>query len=120
MKQRELIQKSGCLEKTLKIFKISIEVIHLTISLVEEFCEAESDKEIFFAPASNDQMIRQIFLKHFENFLGSTYPVQEIESSETLDLFDIKDTKAHGPDGFTAAFFKQAWSIVGADTCTAA
>ncbi|GJY79650.1 RNA-directed DNA polymerase, eukaryota, reverse transcriptase zinc-binding domain protein [Tanacetum coccineum] len=63
--------------------------------------------------------IRQLFLKHFENFLGSTYPVQEVESSETLSLFDIKDTKAHGPDGFTAAFFKQAWSIVGADTCTA-
>ncbi|GKG56843.1 hypothetical protein Tco_0582194, partial [Tanacetum coccineum] len=67
-------------------------------------------------------------------------PVQEIESSDTLfkeklnsidaskmiadiydsiikrALFDIKDTKAHGPHGFTVAFFKQAWSIVGADT----
>ncbi|GJT98779.1 RNA-directed DNA polymerase, eukaryota, reverse transcriptase zinc-binding domain protein [Tanacetum coccineum] len=85
--------------------------------------------------------IPQLFLKHFENFLGSAYPVQEIESSDTLfkeklstahaskmiadiseikrALFDIKDTKAPGPDGFTAAFFKQAWSIIGADSCAA-
>nr|GEW70593.1 hypothetical protein [Tanacetum cinerariifolium] len=139
--------------------------------LVEEFCEAESDEEIFlhqqakikwlcdgdknsryfhrvlkgmnnkrkvFSLSDNHgnsydyDQIPQLFLKHFENFLGSTYPVQEIKSSETLfkeklstadttkliadisdyeikrALFDIKDTKAPGPDGFTAAFFKQA------------
>jgi hypothetical protein len=30
-------------------------------------------------------------------------------------LFSMDDTKAPGPDGYTSAFFKQAWSIVGAD-----
>nr|GEZ72349.1 hypothetical protein [Tanacetum cinerariifolium] len=45
--------------------------------------------------------------------------IADISDSEIKrDLFDIKDTKAHGPDGFTAAFFKQAWSIIGFDTCT--
>ncbi|GJS14636.1 RNA-directed DNA polymerase, eukaryota, reverse transcriptase zinc-binding domain protein [Tanacetum coccineum] len=84
----------------------------------------------------DQEQIPQLFLKHFENFLGSTYLVQDIESSGTLfkkklsfvaadkiiadisdaeikrALFDIDDTKAHGPDGFTVAFFKHAWSIV--------
>jgi hypothetical protein len=33
-------------------------------------------------------------------------------------LFSMDDTKAPGPDGYTSAFFKQAWSIVGADFCS--
>ncbi|GKE78342.1 RNA-directed DNA polymerase, eukaryota, reverse transcriptase zinc-binding domain protein [Tanacetum coccineum] len=34
-------------------------------------------------------------------------------------LFEIKDSKAPSLDGFTVAFFKQAWSIIGVDTCAA-
>jgi len=30
-----------------------------------------------------------------------------------LALFDIREDKAHGPDGFSSYFFKKAWSIVG-------
>ncbi|GJT05642.1 hypothetical protein Tco_0840104 [Tanacetum coccineum] len=76
--------------------------------------------------------IPKLFLKHFEKFLGSSYHVQDIISSETLfrrklspdaadkmissisdveikrAMFDIDYSKAPGPDGFTAAFFKQA------------
>ncbi|GJT28124.1 hypothetical protein Tco_0908399 [Tanacetum coccineum] len=74
------------------------------------------------------------------NFLGSSYHVQDIISSETLfrrklspdvadkmissisdaeikrSMFDIDDSKAPGPDGFTTAFFKQAWNIIWVDT----
>ncbi|GJT05644.1 hypothetical protein Tco_0840106 [Tanacetum coccineum] len=87
--------------------------------------------------------IPKLFLKHFEKFLGSSYHVQDIISSETLfrrklspdaaekmissisdaeikrAMFDIDDLKDHGPDGFTTVFFKQAWNIVGVDTCKA-
>ncbi|GJT76726.1 hypothetical protein Tco_1456752 [Tanacetum coccineum] len=31
-------------------------------------------------------------------------------------MFDIDDSKAPGPDGFTTAFFKQAWNIIWVDT----
>ncbi|GKC42596.1 hypothetical protein Tco_1060318, partial [Tanacetum coccineum] len=34
-------------------------------------------------------------------------------------MFDIKDDKAAGPDGFTSKFFKKAWAIVGPDVCYA-
>ncbi|GJX08250.1 RNA-directed DNA polymerase, eukaryota, reverse transcriptase zinc-binding domain protein [Tanacetum coccineum] len=34
-------------------------------------------------------------------------------------MFDIGDSKALGPDGFTTAFFKKAWGIIGADVCNA-
>ncbi|GJW79484.1 RNA-directed DNA polymerase, eukaryota, reverse transcriptase zinc-binding domain protein [Tanacetum coccineum] len=34
-------------------------------------------------------------------------------------MFRIGDCKAPGPDGYTACFFKKAWSIVGNDACLA-
>nr|GEY61344.1 RNA-directed DNA polymerase, eukaryota, reverse transcriptase zinc-binding domain protein [Tanacetum cinerariifolium] len=34
-------------------------------------------------------------------------------------MFSIGDCKASGLDGFTACFFKKAWSIVGKDVCLA-
>ncbi|GKA45646.1 RNA-directed DNA polymerase, eukaryota, reverse transcriptase zinc-binding domain protein [Tanacetum coccineum] len=34
-------------------------------------------------------------------------------------MFDIDDSKAPEPDGFTTTFFKKAWDIVGSDVCRA-
>ncbi|GKA52638.1 copia protein, partial [Tanacetum coccineum] len=34
-------------------------------------------------------------------------------------MFDIGDDKALGPDGYTSAFFKKGWSVVGHDVCNA-
>jgi hypothetical protein len=31
----------------------------------------------------------------------------------------MDDDKAPGPDGYTSAFFKKAWNIVGDDFCSA-
>ncbi|GJZ53290.1 methylenetetrahydrofolate reductase 1 [Tanacetum coccineum] len=34
-------------------------------------------------------------------------------------MFDIGDDKAPGPDGYTSAFFKRGWDVVGLDVCNA-
>nr|GEU99436.1 RNA-directed DNA polymerase, eukaryota, reverse transcriptase zinc-binding domain protein [Tanacetum cinerariifolium] len=78
-----------------------------------------------------------------KKFLGKAQHVQDIEEVSTLfqrrineavafkmtsgvtdkeikeAMFDIGDSKALGPDGFSAAFFKKAWSIIGLDICNA-
>nr|GEY90510.1 RNA-directed DNA polymerase, eukaryota, reverse transcriptase zinc-binding domain protein [Tanacetum cinerariifolium] len=33
-------------------------------------------------------------------------------------MFDIEDSKALGPDGYTTRFYKSAWSVIGKDICT--
>ncbi|GJY47404.1 sodium/hydrogen exchanger 6, partial [Tanacetum coccineum] len=78
------------------------------------------------------------FVSHYEQFLGiegssitldtqdlfvrvlddqkAVFMVREVSDSEIKGaLFSMGDDKAPGPDGFTAAFYKKAWDIVGDD-----
>nr|GEU75147.1 hypothetical protein [Tanacetum cinerariifolium] len=41
--------------------------------------------------------------------------IEEIKAA----MFAIGDDKSPGPDGYTSAFFKKGWSIVGPDVCNA-
>ncbi|GKC69158.1 RNA-directed DNA polymerase, eukaryota, reverse transcriptase zinc-binding domain protein [Tanacetum coccineum] len=46
--------------------------------------------------------------------------VRAISDSEIKNaMFEIEDSKAPGPDGYTARFYKSAWSIVGKEICQA-
>ncbi|GKA59381.1 RNA-directed DNA polymerase, eukaryota, reverse transcriptase zinc-binding domain protein [Tanacetum coccineum] len=89
------------------------------------------------------EQIPNVFLKHFQEFLGTKNHVQEIASFENMfrnklrlcdaekmirdvsdkeikdAIFDIDDAKAPGPDGFSAAFFKKSWNVIGSDICMA-
>ncbi|GJT68149.1 RNA-directed DNA polymerase, eukaryota, reverse transcriptase zinc-binding domain protein [Tanacetum coccineum] len=82
-------------------------------------------------------------VKHFEEFLGRSREVQsmagrqnmftnKISSEEAIRMvrsiseveiknamFEIEDSKAPGPDGYTASFYKSAWSVIGKDICQA-
>ncbi|GKD81494.1 hypothetical protein Tco_1348333 [Tanacetum coccineum] len=46
--------------------------------------------------------------------------VRQVSDEEINNaMFDIGDYKAPSPDGFTSAFFKKGWDIVGSDVCKA-
>ena len=76
------------------------------------------------------------FLTHYTNFLGMDYQVEDFDfgdlcantlnalsanhmvRSVTRDevkkaMFSIGENKAPGPDGYTSAFFKHSWDVVG-------
>ncbi|GJV70936.1 hypothetical protein Tco_1490931 [Tanacetum coccineum] len=89
----------------------------------------------------NDK-VTNVFLSHYEVFLGQAGNasvfntsnmfgnkldeaaahdmVRNISNKEVKDaIFSMGNDKSPGPDGFMAAFFKEAWDIVGNDvTCT--
>ncbi|XP_022003175.1 uncharacterized protein LOC110900598 [Helianthus annuus] len=81
-------------------------------------------------------------LAHYSNFLGTEDPVTGLDdddlfvnslSTETANhmvrnvtreevkqaMFSIGENKAPGPDGYTSAFFKNAWDIVGDEVTNA-
>ncbi|XP_021993761.1 uncharacterized protein LOC110890459 [Helianthus annuus] len=82
------------------------------------------------------------FVNHFEKFLGNEeemtlHPTPELFSHTLGDeaalhmirpvlqdeiknsMFSIGDNKAPGPDGYTSAFFKHAWCVIGDDVTRA-
>ncbi|GJT93496.1 RNA-directed DNA polymerase, eukaryota, reverse transcriptase zinc-binding domain protein [Tanacetum coccineum] len=90
-----------------------------------------------------NEKVAEQFEKHFKKFLGTkdevcAFPtgcivvnnklnfdeamrmVRPVNDEEIRDaMFGINDSKAPGPDGFTAKFFKATWKIIGKDICMA-
>ncbi|GJR83550.1 hypothetical protein Tco_0154335 [Tanacetum coccineum] len=89
-----------------------------------------------------DDQVASAFVSHYEEFLGSqgpttpfcsnnlflrrldvdiaadmVRPVIDLEIKEAM--FSMGNDKSPGPDGFTAAFFKEAWDIVASDVINA-
>ncbi|XP_022013821.1 uncharacterized protein LOC110913288 [Helianthus annuus] len=86
--------------------------------------------------------VSKAIVAHYEKFLGSEddiairpshelfskklnegdalYMVRPVTSQEVkLAMFSIGNEKAPGPDGYSAAFFKSAWDIIGVDVSNA-
>ncbi|KAL0294265.1 UNVERIFIED_CONTAM: hypothetical protein Sradi_6895400 [Sesamum radiatum] len=62
----------------------------------------------------------QPYLKHtlsMEEAAELTLPITPTEIKDAF--FDISEDSAPGPDGFTSAFFKKAWTEIGSDVCAA-
>ncbi|GJV62603.1 sodium/hydrogen exchanger 6 [Tanacetum coccineum] len=56
--------------------------------------------------------VPEAFVAHYKSFLGAA----DITDGEIKDaLFSIRDDRALEPDGFTSAFFKKAWDVVGGE-----
>nr|GEV14517.1 hypothetical protein [Tanacetum cinerariifolium] len=93
------------------------------------------------AVLEND-LVPATFVSHYEMFIGmagapinfnsinffnsfldakeANYMIREVSEQEIKDaLFSIGDDKSPGPDGFTAVFFKEAWTIIVDDVINA-
>ncbi|GKD24610.1 RNA-directed DNA polymerase, eukaryota, reverse transcriptase zinc-binding domain protein [Tanacetum coccineum] len=90
-----------------------------------------------------NEKVAEHFVLHFKEFLGKKYKVTDFPTNTIVfpnmlsreeasrmcrdvsevevknAMFDIDDSKAPGPDGYTARFYKSAWSIIRKDVCKA-
>ncbi|GKE97366.1 RNA-directed DNA polymerase, eukaryota, reverse transcriptase zinc-binding domain protein [Tanacetum coccineum] len=59
----------------------------------------------------------------FTNKISSEEAIRMVRSISEVEIknamFEIEDSKAPGPDGYTASFYKSAWSVIGKDICQA-
>ncbi|GKF40489.1 hypothetical protein Tco_0120550, partial [Tanacetum coccineum] len=111
---------------------------------VQAFTDAKLDEERFLKQKAKVAWLEagDANSAHYENFLGNctacellddtdlflnkvleaanSNMVQDITNEEVkAAMFGIGDDRAPGPDGYTSAFFKKGWDIVGMDVCNA-
>ncbi|GJU44801.1 RNA-directed DNA polymerase, eukaryota, reverse transcriptase zinc-binding domain protein [Tanacetum coccineum] len=114
--------------------------------LIYSYAVTKNKIEVIYDDVGNaihGSNIVDAFVSHFKKFFGTrddVFPIDDpgnlfskkLNAETALDLikpifngeikaalFDIKDNKASGPDGYSSKFFKSAWSMVGRDTCSA-
>ncbi|PWA78701.1 RNA-directed DNA polymerase, eukaryota, Reverse transcriptase zinc-binding domain protein [Artemisia annua] len=86
--------------------------------------------------------VPRVFVQHYEHYLGNEgdttalnnptlftkrldtgirdHMVRPVSNEEIkLSMFSIGDNRAPVPDGYSFAFFKNSWEVVGNDVCIA-
>ncbi|GJR85530.1 hypothetical protein Tco_0209541 [Tanacetum coccineum] len=86
--------------------------------------------------------VADVFVSHYQEFLGTNMARDDLYTEDLFSkkisnttcsnmvrtvsdveikaaMFDIGDDRAPGPDGYTSAFLKKSWDIVGNDVCNA-
>ncbi|GJW67075.1 hypothetical protein Tco_0121499 [Tanacetum coccineum] len=114
---------------------------HKTVKCRNQYSRIEVIHDSASVEVSGSQ-VPDVFVSHYKEFLGTSrvckeldvddlFPNQISESCESnmvrevtndeikRGMFDIGKDKAPGPDGFTSAFFKKSWDVVGPDLCNA-
>ncbi|GKD98938.1 methylenetetrahydrofolate reductase 1 [Tanacetum coccineum] len=67
----------------------------------------------------NELNVEGLFSKSISATTSSNMVCDITNDEIKAAMFDIGDDKAPGPDGYTSAFFKKGWSVVGHDVCNA-
>ncbi|GKA80932.1 hypothetical protein Tco_0787624 [Tanacetum coccineum] len=86
--------------------------------------------------------VPDVFVSHYQSFLGADVACDVLDSEGLYNkkvsdvsntnmvfhitddeikraMFSIGEDKALGPDGYTSAFFKKGWNVIGQDICSA-
>ncbi|GJX40157.1 hypothetical protein Tco_0255147 [Tanacetum coccineum] len=143
----KLLYKHGNLHNNVKQLRIELDQVQRDLDL-DPFNSTLHEKEAIYVHAFNDAVLMEelfmkiridvvmdsngtlfandhladAFVNHYENFLGQSGSTGVL-NTEGLFLNTLDDVvslnMSPGPDGFTAAFFKETWDIVTSDVVKA-
>nr|GEV87407.1 methylenetetrahydrofolate reductase 1 [Tanacetum cinerariifolium] len=90
---------------------------------VKAFTKAKLDEEHFLKQKAKIKWLdvgdsNSAFFHKFVKSRNRSCRIEVIHEIKSA-MFSIGDDRAPGPDGFTSAFFKKSWDIVGDDICKA-
>nr|GEX91435.1 hypothetical protein [Tanacetum cinerariifolium] len=110
MKERLLVQKAKI--DWLKLGDVNTAYFHKVVKSQTTRNRIDSIVDNNGAIIDGDQ-VPLAFIDHYTEFLGANSLIREISDKEIKDtMFFMGDNKASCPDGFSAAFFKEAWDII--------
>ncbi|GJZ68919.1 sodium/hydrogen exchanger 6, partial [Tanacetum coccineum] len=110
---------------------------HKTVKCKNQYSRIEVIHDLASVEVSGSQ-VPDVFISHYKEFLGTSRVCKELDVANLFPnqisesctsnmvrevtndeikraMFDIGEDKAPGPDGFTSAFFKKSWDVVGPD-----
>ncbi|GJS94368.1 hypothetical protein Tco_0801336 [Tanacetum coccineum] len=119
---RKLMYDHGNLHENVKRLRIELDTVQRDLDR-DPFNAVLREEEAVYVQAFNEavlleeRFLRQseslpnVFVSHYEVVLGQAGSDGEIKDA----LFSMGNDKSPGPDGYTAAFFKESWTIIAAE-----
>nr|GEY00043.1 hypothetical protein [Tanacetum cinerariifolium] len=112
------IVKSKCVRNRIEMVQDSSNVLHegnMDVSAFVSHYEQFLGLEGTTTPLDDHRLFSRVLSDHKAEFM-----VMEVSDSKIKGaLFSIGDDKAPSPDGFTVAFFKKSWDIMGGEVTIA-
>ncbi|GJV43032.1 hypothetical protein Tco_1427568 [Tanacetum coccineum] len=126
---RKLLHDHGNLHERVNKLRIELDVVQKELDLNPTDSYLREEENVYLKAFNEAKLNEERFLKQKAKIdwleagdfiFTSSNMVCDITNDEIkAAMFDIGDDKASGPDGYTFAFFKKGWSVVGHDVCNA-